>query len=167
MSLNGAAARQQRRFAGHSTNPKTDGSGQPMGPAFWGTLAVVPVSWFLYEASKKNAAGEEPYLTQLMHKLDYLQEVNRERNILHAQLAEQAAADRILFAHSEVAPQRRKVSVSNLETINGYCPHNVQPGWGSINLEKLFEHVKQENEEQERKNMERMQRRLAEEIEKE
>jgi hypothetical protein len=51
-------------------------------------------------------------------------------------------------------------------TINGYCPHNVQPGWGSINLEKLFEHVKQENEEQERKNMERMQRRLAEEIEK-
>jgi hypothetical protein len=50
-------------------------------------------------------------------------------------------------------------------TINGYCPHNVQPGWGSINLDKLFEHVKQENEEQERKNAERMQRRLAGEME--
>jgi hypothetical protein len=46
-------------------------------------------------------------------------------------------------------------------TINGYCPHNVQPGWGSINLEKLFAHVKQENEEQELKNVERRERRLA------
>jgi hypothetical protein len=141
-------------------------------------LAVVPAAWILYEASKKNAAGEEPYLTQLMRKLDYMQDVYHERNILHAHLAEQAAADRILFAHSEVAPQRRRVSVGNLEyvllgpsscltpffrTINGYCPHNVQPGWGSINLEKLVEHVKQENEEQERKNMERMQKRLVDE----
>lgn len=80
-------------------------------------MAIVPVSWILYEASKKNAAGEEPYLTRLMRKLDHLQ-VNRERNILHAQLAEQAAADRILFAHSEVAPQRRRVSVSNLEYVS-------------------------------------------------
>jgi hypothetical protein len=80
-------------------------------------LAAVPVTWILYEASKKNAAGEEPYLTQLMRKLDYMQEVNRERNILHAHLTEQAAADRILFAHSEVAPQRRRVSVSNLEYV--------------------------------------------------
>jgi hypothetical protein len=46
-------------------------------------------------------------------------------------------------------------------TINGYCPHNVQPGWGSINLEKLFAHVKQENEEQELKNAERRERSLA------
>jgi hypothetical protein len=52
-----------------------------------------------------------------MRKFDHMQEVNRERNILHAQLAEQAAADRILFAHSEVAPQRRKVHVSNLEYV--------------------------------------------------
>jgi len=47
--------------------------------------------------------------------------------------------------------------------INARDPYNRQAGWGSINLDKLIEHVEAENAEQDRKNLERYTRRLEEE----
>jgi len=124
---------------------------------------IIPGSYILYEASQRNAADEEPWLTQLLHKFDYLQEQNQERNALHAKLAEQAAADRILFGYSDLPSVRRRVPVNSIEQINQYCPHNVQPGWGSIRLDKLVEHVNKENDEIDQQNLERFRKRIEEE----
>jgi len=152
---------QQQRFASHDAHHDSHSHGhhegvtEPLGGTFWALLAVPPAIYFLYENSKPNKANEQPFLTQWMATFDEWREENKERNVLHAKLVDQAAADRILFLHSAPPTPLRRVPVRNLEMINARDPFNHQAGWGTIDLEKLQAHVESENKKQDDINLER------------
>jgi len=156
---------QQRRFASHDSHHHGHTVKESLGGQFYFFIAVPPVLYGLYAATRPGKDGEQPWFTRWLSTFDEWREETARRNDLHAKLADQAAGDRILFTHSEVAPVHRRVHVRNLEMINARDPHNQQAGWGSINLEKLQAHVEQENAEQDRQTLEKLKQRLIEEEE--
>lgn len=61
----------------------------------------------------------------------------------------------------EGRPRDQQKLISFFRSINVYSTQSVQPGWGSINLDKLVEHIHAENEVTEASNKARYERRLA------
>ena len=83
----------------------------------WSLIALPPICYVLYENTKPGKDGDPPFLTRWLQQFDSWREENRERNIMHAKLVDQAAADRILFLHGDESAVFRKVPVINLEHV--------------------------------------------------
>jgi hypothetical protein len=82
----------------------------------YGSLALVPTVWLLWEFSK-TTDDTEPFFTRILHKFDSWQDEYKERNILHANAVQKAADDNILFNNSGTHAMRRRVPVRNLEYV--------------------------------------------------
>jgi len=67
---------------------------------FYITLAVIPFSYIVYQASQAVKNGEEPFVTQFIKKYDYWLQTYRERNEIHTKMVEQAGYDRLILQHS-------------------------------------------------------------------
>ncbi|KAF2186942.1 hypothetical protein K469DRAFT_705481 [Zopfia rhizophila CBS 207.26] len=133
--------RSQRRYAhdkhahGHGHEPVNES----FGPAFWGSLALVPASYIVYSMSRPNG-DEKPYFSQLIEKYTNWEETWSARNDLHVKMIEQAARDRTLFVNTR--PQDH-VDLKFPEIFNVGSPYNV-PAGSQVNLDKVIEKYKKE-----------------------
>ena len=74
---------------------------------FYGTLAVLPASMILYRLTRQGT-DEQPYFTRLIRDTyNGYSEKWANRNDLHVQMLEQAAADKNLFINESQRGARR------------------------------------------------------------
>ncbi|CZT17296.1 related to NADH-ubiquinone oxidoreductase 17.8 kDa subunit [Ramularia collo-cygni] len=107
------------------------------GAGFYICISAIPLSLAVYKFTGQGTS-EKPYFTRLIQDTyaDYKTQW-AQRNDLHTQAMEQAAADRSLFIH-EANNTTRHVDLRYPEQFNHGSPWNVPAGQGSANLDVLI-----------------------------
>ncbi|KAM3074845.1 hypothetical protein ACMFMG_008258 [Clarireedia jacksonii] len=140
-----------QHFAGSSTEHGHHHAGpkdESLGLGFFIVLAAIPVSIGVYQFAQPSADGSPSSITKMIDGFSYYKERNAERNALHVNAIEKAAADRHLFNNSAGA---RTVNLKFPETFNSGSPFNVPAGHGARNMEDLVAHYTKLNQESDEK----------------
>ncbi|KEZ44272.1 NADH:ubiquinone reductase (H(+)-translocating) [Scedosporium apiospermum] len=141
-------SRATRRYASGGHHHEHASADEPLGTGLIITVAALPAGCLLYFAARRGENGEEPALTRWLRKYQSLNEVWLERNTLHSQAVQQAAADKLLFL---TAPRSTNYELRFPEIIQSHSPRNVVAG-SLINIDAVTERYrKQHYEEEERK----------------
>lgn len=92
---------------------------------FYAALLILPPALYFLNSSAPVYGGEErePLLTRMIHKFDGWLDWYKEQNYLHAQLEEQAAADRILFKHYDEPAHLRYFKMRNDQYVSRLFLH--------------------------------------------
>ncbi|PSS25181.1 hypothetical protein M430DRAFT_55983 [Amorphotheca resinae ATCC 22711] len=138
-----------RRYAStehghHSTASKPE----PLGTGFYVLAAGIPLSLGVYAISRPGADGKPAALTKLISGYSDLKDRWATRNLLHANMMEQAAFEKHLFFGDKGSAH---VNLKFPEIFNTGSPYNVQAGQGARNMESLVAHYEQLNAEAEAK----------------
>lgn len=136
---------QSRRHASHHHEPVKES----FGTGFYLSIGAIPVTYVVYKLANNSDAENLPWLTRFINSYDHWLEQSKERNELHTKMVEQAGADKLLLSSSRTTTQSRPVDIKFQEHFNVGSPYNVPAGQGTINLEKVIEHYKKRNVEQE------------------
>ncbi|KAM0718741.1 hypothetical protein Q7P37_005812 [Cladosporium fusiforme] len=142
----------QRRYASHGAGDahNTSSGSESFGPGFFVAVAGVPLAFL--GLNYATSGDKEPYFTRLITNT-YNKYANTwaDRNAVHTEMIEQAAADRVLFLN-EASNAVRHVDLRFPEIFNVSSPWNVPAGQGGANLDHLIaKYEKEAFEQNERK----------------
>ncbi|CAI4216681.1 unnamed protein product [Parascedosporium putredinis] len=98
------ATRRYGSTGGHHHHHEQASADEPLGTGLIIAVAGLPLSCLLYFAARRGENGEEPAITRWLRKYQSLNEVWLERNTLHSQAVQQAAADKLLFLTAPEPP---------------------------------------------------------------
>ncbi|PKS10508.1 hypothetical protein jhhlp_002260 [Lomentospora prolificans] len=146
----GPVSRTTRRYAstgGHHHHEHTSAD-EPLGTGIIIAAAGLPLGCLLYLAARRGEDGEEPAITRWLRKYQSLNQVWLERNTLHSQAVQQAAADKLLFL---TAPRTANYELRYPEALHSHSPRNVVAG-SIVSMDAVTERYKKQHyEEEERK----------------
>ncbi|KAF7189813.1 NADH-ubiquinone oxidoreductase 17.8 kDa subunit, mitochondrial [Pseudocercospora fuligena] len=148
----------QRRYAGDHHGPELVSEGaaaheknpplknESLGAGFFIALASLPVGLAIYKLTAQGT-NDQPYFTRLIRDT-YAQYAIKwaQRNDLHTQAMQQAAADRVLFLN-ETNQSERWIDHRYPEMVNASSPWNVRAGHGSADMSELIAKYEKEHAE--------------------
>lgn len=154
-SARGVRTQIQRRHASHGAGDAhhTSSGSESFGAGFFVAITAVPAAFFALNYA--TSGDKEPYFTRLITNT-YNKYANTwaDRNSVHTEMIEQAAADRVLFLN-EASNAPRHVDLRFPEIFNTGSPWNVPAGHGGANIDHLIaKYEKEAFEQNERKHQE-------------
>ncbi|KAK3690788.1 hypothetical protein LTR37_018962 [Vermiconidia calcicola] len=150
--------RQYRRYASESSKDShgahhAQPANESLGAGFYVALAAIPASFAIFKLTQ----GDQAYFTRLIRNTyDSYSAKWAQRNDLHVQAMEQAAADRVLFLNESTKGAHRNVDIRFPEQFNVGAPWNVSAGQGSINIDKVIQKYEREAHEQQEKKLQQI-----------
>ncbi|QIW96923.1 hypothetical protein AMS68_002441 [Peltaster fructicola] len=107
-------------------------------------LLCIPAAIGLYTISQPGKNGEQAYFSRVITQVyaDYAKK-NEERNTLHTDAIEQAAADRALFLNHSTA-NAKHIDLRFYDQFNNGAPHNIPAGHGHANIDAVIEKYQRE-----------------------
>ncbi|KAK5174086.1 uncharacterized protein LTR77_001166 [Saxophila tyrrhenica] len=144
--------RPQQQSRRHASGGDTFGGttkNENLGPGFYVTLAAFPASFAIFKLTQ----GDDAVFTRWIRDTYNSYAVKwAQRNDLHVQALEQAAADKVLFLNESVRGPHRHVELRFPEQLNMGSPWNVSAGHGGANIDEAIAKFQKDNyEAQERK----------------
>ncbi|KAF2724924.1 hypothetical protein K431DRAFT_281396 [Polychaeton citri CBS 116435] len=137
---------QQPRRPASDSHHHSEPVNESFGRGFYIAIASVPITLALFKLSNSTTVEGSAVTRYIFDKYAELGKTFQERNDIHTQFIEQAAADRTLFLN-ESNRNQRIVQHRFPEMINAGSPLNVPAGQGSADLSAMIEKYEQENRE--------------------